>query len=651
MARWSSSERQRASSRPVPGSRRRPSLVPRSGLLDHRSRPWPAGRAASASERRRDRFRGLDDARRSFLAPGCSTTGAGRDLVPRSRGYSTGNSPFRLQLPNGTSPHDSSRSTPTKQIPWIVCGGTTGQTPGGYWIVQVIGGTLPFMRAIRRFTVRPVLPDALAALGELAGNLRWSWHPPAQDVFAEVDPELWETTGRDPVRLLGAVGNARLEELAADEGFLERLAVASADLERYLTEDRWYQRRGGNGPASIAYFSPEFGITAVLPQYSGGLGILAGDHLKAASDLGVPIVGVGLLYRHGYFKQSLSREGWQQETYPVLDPDGLPISLLREADGKRATIIHRAARRPGPGGPDLGGQGRPGADADARHRRRGQPRPLRRDHRPAVRRQQRAPAAAGDAARRRRGAGAAGRGRRITGAPEPEVFHTNEGHAGFLGIERIRELTVDEAGPQLDLETAIEIGRASTVFTTHTPVPAGIDRFPRTLVEQYFSDAGATPGRAGRADPGARHRGLRGRRPVGLQHGGDGLPAGAARQRRLAAARRGQPRDVQRAVAGVRRGGGADRVDHQRRARAHVGRPRGVRAGRGPRRRRRLRRRRGVLGRGRQDPGRRDVGGQAALRERLVAGRPRAGSAGPGASAAPPRPSSAGSTPRSTPTC
>ena len=122
------------------------------------------------------------------------------------------------------------------------------------------------MRAIRRFTVRPVLPPALAALGDLAGNLRWSWHPETQDVFAEVDPARWESTGRDPVKLLGAVRTDRFDELAADGGFLERLGAARADLERYLTEDRWYQRRGpDDGPRSIAYFSPEFGITAVLP--------------------------------------------------------------------------------------------------------------------------------------------------------------------------------------------------------------------------------------------------------------------------------------------------------------------------------------------------------------------------------------------------
>lgn len=353
------------------------------------------------------------------------------------------------------------------------------------------------MRAIRRFTVRPVLPPALAALGDLAGNLRWSWHPETQDVFEYVDPQLWESTGRDPVRLLGAVAPARLQELVSDTDFLARLHTAREHLAQYLSGDRWYQKRiaaGEAGPRAIAYFSPEFGITAVLPQYSGGLGILAGDHLKAASDLGVPIIGVGLLYRHGYFKQSLSREGWQQETYPVLDPDGLPISLLREENGERAMVTISL-----PDGPDLLArifvasvgrvpllmldtdvEGNPDHYRDVTDRLYG-----------------------GNSEHRLRqelllGVGGVRAIRaycRITGHPAPEVFHTNEGHAGFLGLERIRELTVAEGGPRLDLETALEVGRASTVFTTHTPVPAGIDRFPRTLVEQYFNEtAGPVPG-------------------------------------------------------------------------------------------------------------------------------------------------------------
>lgn len=354
------------------------------------------------------------------------------------------------------------------------------------------------MRAIRRFTVRPVLPDALASLGELAANLRWSWHPPTQALFEEIDPELWLGV-RDPLRLLGEVPAERWAELAGDESYVARVAEVRADLASYLTGERWYQRASvaepeQTWPASIAYFSPEFGITAVLPQYSGGLGILAGDHLKAASDLGAPIVGVGLLYKHGYFKQALSREAWQVESYPVLDPDGLPISLLHEESGERATISIRM-----PGGPDLlariwvASVGRvPLLLLDTDFEQNPEPYRLITDR-----------LYGGNTEHRLRqelllgvgGVRALRAFSRITGAPAPEVFHTNEGHAGFLGVERIRELTVGEQGDgDVDFATALEIGRTSTVFTTHTPVPAGIDRFPRTLVEQYLGEQGATPG-------------------------------------------------------------------------------------------------------------------------------------------------------------
>ncbi|HET8559366.1 MAG TPA: alpha-glucan family phosphorylase [Marmoricola sp.] len=353
------------------------------------------------------------------------------------------------------------------------------------------------MRAIRRFTVRPVLPEPLQPLGELSTNLRWSWHPETQDVFAAMDPEAWAASGHDPVRLLGSVSRQRLEELASDKRFLKRLDLAAADLEEYLTGDRWFQKRRaareGTAPRMVAYFSPEFGITSVLPQYSGGLGILAGDHLKTASDLGVPLTGVGLLYRHGYFRQSLSREGWQQETYPVLDPDGLPISPLREPDGTpvRVTIdvpgehpllariwVAHVGRVPLLL-LDSDVEDNPGHLRDVTDRLYGG----NTEHRL----QQELLLGIG-------GVRALRAWSRITGAPDPEVFHTNEGHAGFLGLERIRELSVAPDGPKLDFDTALEVNRAGTVFTTHTPVPAGIDRFPRELVEQYFAGHSPVPG-------------------------------------------------------------------------------------------------------------------------------------------------------------
>src|SRR2546429_3867324 len=167
-------------------------------------------------------------------------------------------------------------------------------------------------------------------------NLRWSWHADTRDLFAAIDPAGRPEAGRDPPALLGEVPPEHLARLAADPGYLARLGEMAGDLDEYLTGPRWYQ--GGpdeliGAPAAVAYFSPEYGIASALPQYSGGLGILAGDHLKAASDLGVPLIGVGLLYRHGYFSQSLSTEGWQQEHYPGADPNGLPLTLLRDAGG------------------------------------------------------------------------------------------------------------------------------------------------------------------------------------------------------------------------------------------------------------------------------------------------------------------------------
>ena len=367
-----------------------------------------------------------------------------------------------------------------------------------YWIDPEDVGYRRLVRAIRRFTVRPVLPAPLAALADLAVNLRWSWHPETQDVFRAMDPDLWTSTHHDPTRLLGEIGSERLTELAADRKFLKMVELAKADLDGYLTGDRWYQQKQANGtgaagPAAIAYFSPEFGITAVLPQYSGGLGILAGDHLKTASDLGVPIIGVGLLYRHGYFRQSLSREGWQEETYPVVDPDGLPLTVLREADGSAAEITI-----PVPDGDTLQAriwiaqvgrvplllldsdvEGNTSTLRDVTDRLYGGTT----EHRLL---QELLLGVGGVKAIRTY--------TRISGHPVPEVFHTNEGHAGFLGLERIRELTVEDGGPQLDFDTALEVSRAGTVFTTHTPVPAGIDRFPRELVEQYFGGNSPTPG-------------------------------------------------------------------------------------------------------------------------------------------------------------
>ena len=364
------------------------------------------------------------------------------------------------------------------------------------------------MKAIRRVTVRTVLPEALRPLGELALNLRWSWHPETRELFRAVDPEVWDATAEDPVRLLGEVPPERLQALAADRRFLRRVQDAADELRDYLSGDRWYQRSraaGADLPEAVAYFSPEFGITATLPQYSGGLGILAGDHLKSASDLGVPLIGVGLLYRHGYFRQSLSREGWQQERYPLLDPDELAVSLLREADGTPCTVtlalpagrqLHARVWRAQVGrvpllllDSDIEANGASERDVTDRLYGGGSEHRLLQEMLLGI-----------------GGVRALRAFCRLTGHAAPEVFHTNEGHAGFLGVERIRELVSateadrpqDAGAPAakepLDFDAALEAVRAGTVFTTHTPVPAGIDRFDRELVARHFSGDAALPG-------------------------------------------------------------------------------------------------------------------------------------------------------------
>ncbi|MFV0252278.1 MAG: alpha-glucan family phosphorylase [Beutenbergiaceae bacterium] len=354
------------------------------------------------------------------------------------------------------------------------------------------------MRAIRRFTVRTVLPQPLAGLDDLATNLRWSWHWPTRELFASIDPQRWQDAHGDPVKLLGALTPDRLSELAGDADFVARVQGLAADLSTYLSEPRWYQRqaqqRAGAGqpelPTAIAYFSAEFGITAALPQYSGGLGILAGDHLKSASDLGAPLIGVGLLYGAGYFRQSLTRDGWQAETYPVLDPANLPLTLLREADGGAARITLPLA-----GGVQLYAQvwradvGRvplllldsnvPEND-DAMRRVTDRLYGGTSEHRL----QQELLLGMG-------GVKALRLHSRLTGDRAPEVYHCNEGHAGFLGVERMTELVAAEG---LSFDAALEAVRAGTVFTTHTPVPAGIDRFDAELVARYFASAAENPG-------------------------------------------------------------------------------------------------------------------------------------------------------------
>jgi starch phosphorylase len=337
------------------------------------------------------------------------------------------------------------------------------------------------VKAIRRFTVRSVLPESLSALEELAANLRWSWHEPTRKLFASISPASWAETGGDPVALLGAVDPERLAQLAADVEFVQRANDQREELRRYISEPRWYQGLSSEAPESIAYFSPEFGIADALPQYSGGLGILAGDHLKSASDLGVPLVGVGLFYRSGYFTQSLSPDGWQQESYPVFDPDGLPLAVLRNEN--ESPVIIR-----------LSITGERVLNARVWQARVGRIRLLLLDtdipeNDESLRSVTDRLYGGGGEHRLLQelllgigGVRAIKEWARLTGATPPLVYHTNEGHAGFLGLERISDLIATG----LTFDEALQVVRAGTVFTTHTPVPAGIDRFDRSLVRHYL---------------------------------------------------------------------------------------------------------------------------------------------------------------------
>jgi len=337
------------------------------------------------------------------------------------------------------------------------------------------------MKAVVSFVVRARVPERLAPLVEVAHNLRWTWDTRSNELFRWIDPQQWEASGHDPVRLLGMVPAARLDELARDPSFLGFMDEVAAELHRYLTTPRWFQSRAGSPLRSVAYFSPEFGITEALPQYSGGLGVLAGDHLKAASGLGVPVVGVGLLYRHAYFHQELDADGWQLERYPTLDPHTMP---LEPVEGARICLdLAGRELRAQVWRANVGRVSLYLLDADV-------------DDNDDELRQVTDRLYGGDHEHRLRQEILLGVGgvRALEALGEtPQLFHMNEGHAGFCTLERIRALRQRDG---LTIPEAVEAVRASTVFTTHTPVAAGIDRFDRSLMERYFAgwadDAGMT---------------------------------------------------------------------------------------------------------------------------------------------------------------
>jgi starch phosphorylase len=327
------------------------------------------------------------------------------------------------------------------------------------------------------FIVTPRVPDQLQALFRVAMNYWWSWDPEAIDLFRHLDRILWERCYANPIRMLGLVSQDRLAELAVDEGYLAMLDRVGTRLGTYLERPTWFAQTHGNSTLQVAYFCAEFGIVEGLRVYSGGLGILAGDHLKSASDLGVPLVAVGLLYRRGYFRQYLNADGWQQEEYPEADFHTLPLALERRPAGSPVCVQVEF----------------PGRHVQAQVWRAQVGRvPLYlldtdlESNRP----EDRAVTSTlygGDKDMRIRQEivlGVGGLRALKTLGIEPTVCHMNEGHAAFLATERIRQV-MERVG--VGFAEAKEAVAASNVFTTHTPVPAGIDVFTPELIERYFA--------------------------------------------------------------------------------------------------------------------------------------------------------------------
>src|SRR5512141_122016 len=338
------------------------------------------------------------------------------------------------------------------------------------------------VKPVTTVRVVPDLPPSLERLRELAYNLRWSWDHETIALFRRLDRDLWERTERNPVWMLGLISQAQLTAASSDEAFMAHLDRVCAAYDRYMdnTTTTWYAKRYGPPPEKpfIAYFSTEFGLTECLRNYSGGLGVLSGDHLKSASDLGLPLVGVGTLYQEGYFAQYLNADGYQQEAYPVNDYANQPVTLVLDEENR----------------PLLVSVTMPGRTLYAQIWRVQVGRvplflldtnipenPLPEDRNLTDR------LYGGDRRQRIRQEILLGIGGvqalHLVGI-DPMVCHMNEGHSAFLGLERIRLMM--KANPGLTFQQARDICRTGNVFTTHTPVPAGLERFGFELIDEHF---------------------------------------------------------------------------------------------------------------------------------------------------------------------
>ncbi|MCC5831294.1 MAG: alpha-glucan family phosphorylase [Phycisphaeraceae bacterium] len=337
----------------------------------------------------------------------------------------------------------------------------------------------PNLAKIHKFKVTPSLPEKLKPLLEIANNLWWTWHPEAVELFVRLDRPLWQRTHHNPVAMLGMLPQETLERAANDEGFLDSLARAQENLKRHLIRKPWHESQPKVAKDfRVAYFCAEYGMTESLQVYSGGLGCLAGDHLKSASELGIPLIAVGLLYRFGYFQQYLNAEGWQQEFYPDLDFPNLPTFRVRDANGQQLKVSVDL----------LGRQVKIGIWKCTVGRI---PLYLLDTNLPENAPEDRAitdKLYGGDMEHRIRQEVVLGIGgtRALEAMGEtPTVYHMNEGHSAFLALERIRKL-IEKS--DLSFDEAREAAGSGHVFTTHTPVPAGIDRFPPDMMVRYFKN-------------------------------------------------------------------------------------------------------------------------------------------------------------------
>jgi starch phosphorylase len=335
------------------------------------------------------------------------------------------------------------------------------------------------MPTFQTYNVTPTLPDALEPLREMTFNLWWTWEPSARRLFRHLDPELWDRTNHNPVRMLQLSRQARLEEVSQDKTFLRELKQVYDAFKQYLERQDTYGKTGAGAAIKkpVAYFSAEFGFHESIPNYSGGLGILAGDHCKSASDLDLNFVAIGLLYRHGYFRQEIDKEGLQHAVNLNQNFHHLPIREVQR-EGANLRISVRILDR------DVFAKiwelrvGRINLyllDTDT-------------PENSAEDRLITAELYGGDLEMRMRQEIVLGIGgvKALSALGiDAEVFHMNEGHSAFLALERIRRNVVEK---KLDFYSALQVAAAANVFTTHTPVPAGNDSFSREMMRKYFGD-------------------------------------------------------------------------------------------------------------------------------------------------------------------